>query len=49
MFEYSTARLFAADQLRELFGRYGTVVDAKVMIDRNTGQSRLIGFVRCVK
>lgn len=34
------------DNLRDLFGRYGHVVDAKVMIDRNTGQSRLIGFVR---
>jgi hypothetical protein len=32
-------------QLREAFGAFGEVVDAVVMIDRGTGQSRGFGFV----
>lgn len=34
-----------SDDLRELFGRYGTVKSANVMSDRGTGQSRGFGFV----
>jgi len=34
------------DDLRGLFGKYGNIMDCKVMIDRNTGLSRQIGFVR---
>jgi len=34
------------DDLRNLFGKYGKIVDCKVMVDRNTGLSRQIGFVR---
>jgi hypothetical protein len=34
------------DQLRQLFGRFGNIEDCKVMVDRNTGKSRQIGFVR---
>jgi RNA recognition motif-containing protein len=34
------------DDLRKLFGKYGKIVDCKVMVDRNTGLSRQIGFVR---
>jgi len=34
------------DVLRQLFGKYGKIVDCKVMVDRNTGLSRQIGFVR---
>jgi RNA recognition motif-containing protein len=34
------------DDLRQLFGKYGNIVDCKVMVDRNTGLSRQIGFVR---
>lgn len=29
-----------------MFTRFGTISDCKVMVDRNTGQSRQIGFVR---
>lgn len=32
--------------LRDLFGKFGEIVDCKVMIDKNTGASRQIGFVR---
>lgn len=32
-------------QLQQLFGAYGTVVDARVITDRNTGQSKGFGFV----
>ena len=35
-----------ADDIRRLFNRFGTISDCKVMVDRNTGQSRQIGFVR---
>jgi len=34
------------EDLRKLFGKFGQIVDCKVMIDRNTGLSRQIGFVR---
>ena len=38
---------FAAtsDDLRELFGQYGTVTSADVITDRETGRSRGFGFV----
>jgi cold-inducible RNA-binding protein len=32
-------------QLRELFGQFGTVVDAKVVMDRDTGRPRGFAFV----
>lgn len=32
--------------LLEIFSKYGKIVDCKVMLDRNTGLSRQIGFVR---
>ena len=32
-------------QLQQVFGAYGTVVDARVITDRNTGQSKGFGFV----
>ncbi len=31
--------------LREAFERYGTILEAKVMLDRETGRSRGYGFV----
>lgn len=34
-----------ADDLRELFGQYGTVTSAQVVNDRETGRSRGFGFV----
>lgn len=34
-----------ADELREVFGRYGTVTSASVVTDRETGRSRGFGFV----
>lgn len=34
------------EDLRKLFGKFGNIIDCKVMIDRNTGLSRQIGFVR---
>ena len=33
------------DDLRELFGEYGSVSDANVIIDRDTGRSKGFGFV----
>ncbi|HEX8733632.1 MAG TPA: RNA-binding protein [Ktedonobacterales bacterium] len=33
------------EQLRQLFTSYGTVVDARVITDRTTGQSKGFGFV----
>jgi RNA recognition motif-containing protein len=33
------------DDLRELFGEYGNVGDANVIIDRDTGRSKGFGFV----
>lgn len=33
------------DQLREAFSKYGQIVDAKVIVDRETGRSRGFGFV----
>ena len=33
------------DNLREAFEAYGTVVDAKVITDRDSGRSRGFGFV----
>lgn len=33
------------ESLRELFGEYGEVVSAKVIIDRDTGRSKGFGFV----
>jgi len=37
------------DDLRELFGQYGTVSSAKVIADRETGRSRGFGFVEMNK
>jgi RNA recognition motif-containing protein len=34
-----------ADDLREAFGRFGTVTRAQVVSDRETGRSRGFGFV----
>ncbi len=34
-----------ADDLRELFGQYGSVTAADVITDRDTGRSRGFGFV----
>jgi len=34
------------DGLTQLFGRYGTIVEAKVLTDRTTGQGKGYGFVR---
>jgi RNA recognition motif-containing protein len=34
------------DDLRGIFGKFGRIVDCKVMVDRVTGLSRQIGFVR---
>lgn len=34
-----------SDELREYFAQAGNVIDAVVIIDRNTGQSRGFGFV----
>ena len=36
---------FTEDDLRELFGAHGTVSDANVIIDRDTGRSKGFGFV----
>jgi len=36
---------FAAQDLKNLFSAYGTVVNASVVSDRDTGQSRGFGFV----
>jgi RNA recognition motif-containing protein len=33
------------DGLREAFGRFGSVIEAKVVTDRETGRSRGFGFV----
>ena len=33
------------DALRDAFGEYGTVADARVILDRETGRSRGFGFV----
>jgi cold-inducible RNA-binding protein len=33
------------DDLRQQFGAHGTVVSAKVMMDRDTGRSKGFGFV----
>eukprot|EP00871_Galdieria_phlegrea_P001975 jgi/Galph1/2779/GphlegSOOS_G1449.1 len=33
------------DDLRETFSKYGEIVDARVVIDRETGRSRGFGFV----
>ena len=32
------------DQLRQLFGQHGPVIDARVVMDRETGRSRGFGF-----
>lgn len=34
-----------ADSLKEAFGEFGTVIDAKIIMDRETGRSRGFGFV----
>ena len=34
-----------SDDLRDLFGEYGTVTSASVVTDRETGRSRGFGFV----
>jgi len=36
----------AAEDLRAIFAVFGTVLDCKVMVDKVTGLSRQIGFVR---
>jgi cold-inducible RNA-binding protein len=33
------------DQLRETFGRFGQVMSAKILMDRDTGRSKGFGFV----
>ena len=33
------------DSLRELFSNFGTVVSAKIIVDRDTGNSKGFGFV----
>ena len=33
------------DDLREVFGRYGQVTSAKIIMDRDTGKSRGFAFV----
>jgi RNA recognition motif-containing protein len=33
------------DQLRELFAQHGTVISAKLVMDRETGRSRGFGFI----
>ena len=33
------------ENLKELFGQFGSVVDAKVIMDRETGRSKCYGFV----
>lgn len=33
------------EEFLEFFSQFGTVVDAKVMFDRDTGRSRGFGFV----
>ncbi|GKU92718.1 hypothetical protein SLEP1_g6410 [Rubroshorea leprosula] len=38
---YSTDEL----QLREAFGKYGQVIDARIIVDRETGRSRGFGFI----
>ena len=38
---YNTTEL----ELREVFGQYGTVADAKVVTDRETGRPRGFAFV----
>ena len=35
-----------ADELRSLFGDYGTVADAKVITDKYSGKSKGFGFVK---
>jgi RNA recognition motif-containing protein len=37
---------YREEQLRALFNPFGEILDVKVMIDKNTGESRQIGFVR---
>ena len=34
-----------SDSMREFFGAYGKVVDATVMVDRESGRSKGFGFV----
>ncbi|MBN1924535.1 MAG: RNA-binding protein [Prolixibacteraceae bacterium] len=34
-----------ADQLKELFAQYGSVLSAKLIMDRETGMSKCYGFV----
>lgn len=36
---------FSDEELNELFAAYGTVVSAKIITDRYSGQSRGFGFV----
>jgi hypothetical protein len=34
------------DELRMLFEKFGPIKECKVMVDKNTGMSRQLGFVR---
>jgi len=45
LFVGSLAWATTDDTLREAFARFGEVVDAKVITDRDTGRSRGFGFV----
>lgn len=45
IFAGGLAQDVSENDLRDYFGAYGTVKDAIVMVDRNTGSSRGFGFI----